>query len=86
MPEIARFFGIVIRMYFRDHEPPHFHAVYGEHEALIAIDTLAVLRGSVPRRALALILEWAVLHRDELRVDWQLASSGHPARPIAPLE
>jgi hypothetical protein len=86
MPEIARFFGIVIRMYFRDHEPPHFHAAYGEHEALIAIETLAVLRGSVPRRALALILEWAVLHRDELRADWQLASSGQPARPIAPLE
>ena len=86
MPEIARFFGIVIRMYFLDHEPPHFHAAYGEHEALIAIETLAVLRGSVHRRALALILEWAVLHRDELRADWQLASSGQPAHPIAPLE
>jgi hypothetical protein len=54
MPEISRFFGIVIRMYLRDHEPAHFHAAYGEHEPLIAIDTLAVLRGWLPRRALAL--------------------------------
>ncbi|HVM82116.1 MAG TPA: DUF4160 domain-containing protein [Stellaceae bacterium] len=50
MPEISRFFGIIIRMFYADHEPAHFHAVYGEHEALIAIETLVVLRGSLPRR------------------------------------
>jgi hypothetical protein len=57
MPEISRFFGIVIRMYFNDHEPAHFHAEYGEYEALIEIETLAVLRGELPRRARALVLD-----------------------------
>ncbi len=54
MPELCRFFGIIIRMYFNDHDPPHFHAVYGEDEVLIEIDTLVVVRGELPRRALAL--------------------------------
>ena len=57
MPEVSRFFGIVIRIFFNDHAPAHFHAVYGEHEALIEIETLAVFRGSLPRRALAMVLE-----------------------------
>ena len=86
MPEVARFFGIVIRIYFRDHNPAHFHAEYGEFEALVEIDTLAVLRGELPRRALALVLEWAALHRDELRVDWQQAQIGIPLDPIDPLD
>ena len=86
MPEVSRFFGIVIRFFFNDHDPPHFHAVYGEYEALIEIETLSVYRGEIPRRALALVLEWAALHRDELRRDWQLARSGRPLEPIAPLE
>ncbi|HLH75286.1 MAG TPA: DUF4160 domain-containing protein [Candidatus Binataceae bacterium] len=55
MPELSRFFGIIIRMFYSDHEPAHFHAIYGEYEALIEIDTLAVFRGSSPRRALALV-------------------------------
>jgi len=86
MPEISRFFGIVIRMYQNDHYPQHFHAVYGEFEALINIGTLAIYRGDLPRRALALVLEWAVLHRDELRQDWELARKGQSLQPIAPLE
>ncbi len=86
MPEISRFFGIVIRMFYSDHEPPHFHASYAEDEALIEIDTLAIYRGDLPRRALALVLEWAALHRDELRRDWQLARAGQPPQAIAPLE
>lgn len=86
MPEISRFFGIVIRMYQNDHYPQHFHAVYGEFEALINIETLAIYRGDLPRRALALVLEWAVLHRDELRQDWELARKGQSLQPIAPLE
>jgi hypothetical protein len=61
-------------------------AVYGEDEVLIEIDTLAVVRGELPRRALALVIEWAVLHRDELRRDWELAHSGRTPAPIAPLE
>jgi len=86
MPEISRFFGIVIRIFYNDHEPAHFHASYGDDEALIVIETLAVLRGSLPRRALALVLEWAALHRDELRRDWDLARSGQPPLPIEPLD
>lgn len=86
MPELSRFFGVVIRMYFGDHEPPHFHAVYGEHEALIEIETLAIYRGGLPRRALGMVLEWAVLRRHELRQDWELAQRGEPLRAIAPLE
>ena len=86
MPEISRFFGIVIRMYFNDHDPPHFHAVYGEHEALIDIDTLSLLRGFLPRRALALVLEWAVFHRDRLRDNWRRAKAGDSLESISPLE
>lgn len=86
MPEISRFFGIVIRMYFADHQPPHFHALYGEDEVLISIDTLAVLRGSLPRRALAMVLEWATLHREELRSDWSLAAAGRAPASIEPLD
>lgn len=86
MPEVSRFFGIVIRLFFNDHEPAHFHATYGEHEALIEIETLAIYRGELPRRALALVHEWATLHRDELRHDWELARSARPLDPIAPLE
>lgn len=86
MPEVSRFFGIVIRMYFNDHQPPHFHAEYGEHEALIEIETLAVLRGDLPRRAMALVLEWAALHRQELNLDWHQARGGLPLASIAPLD
>jgi hypothetical protein len=86
MPEVSRFFGIAVRFYYNDHEPPHFHAAYGEHEALIAIETLAVLRGELPRRALALVLEWAALHRGELQKNWARAREGATPSPIAPLD
>ncbi len=86
MPEVSRFFGIVIRIFFNDHDPPHFHAVYGEYEALIEIESLAIYRGGLPGRALALVQEWAVIHREELRKDWELARSGRSLDPIAPLE
>jgi hypothetical protein len=66
MPTISVFYGIVIQMFWRDHPQPHFHALYGEHEALINILDLRVMRGSLPRRAMALVLEWAAEHRDEL--------------------
>lgn len=63
MPRVSSFFGIIIAMYFNDHAPPHFHAVYQGQEAQISIESLEILRRSLPRRALALVLEWAVLHR-----------------------
>ena len=86
MPELSRFFGIVIRMFYSDHEPAHFHAIYGEQEALIEIETLSVFRGSLPRRALALVLEWVALHRAELREDWQRARNGETLNKIEPLD
>jgi hypothetical protein len=86
MPEISRFFGIVIKMFYTDHLPAHFHAEYGEFEALLEIDSLDVYRGTLPRRALALVLEWATMHRQELRENWRMAQGGESPRPIAPLE
>jgi hypothetical protein len=86
MPRVSEFFGIVIALYYADHEPPHFHARYGEHEALIRIGTLGVMRGQLPRRAVAMVLEWAALHRRELSDDWERARLGLPLVPIAPLD
>jgi len=86
VPEISRFFGIVIRMYYDERHAPHFHAIYGEHAALVAIETLTILAGSLPRRVRALVLEWTVDHRDELLADWHLARAHEPLRPVAPLE
>ena len=86
MPTISTFFGVVIQMFRREHGPPHFHAIYAEHEAVIDIRELRVARGSLPRRALALVVEWAVEHRDELLEDWDLCSQLKPPKPILPLE
>lgn len=85
MPEISRFLGIVIRMHFDDHRPPHFHAQYGEFEIEVAIERLEVLEGRLPARALGLTMEWAAQHQGELLVDWELASTRQPLRRIAPL-
>jgi hypothetical protein len=86
MPTICEFFGILIRMYYDDHNPPHFHAYYGDHEAIIAIDTLEVIEGSLPKRAKALTVEWALEHRGELLEDWRLAERHFPLNKIEPLE
>ena len=86
MPEISRFFGIVIAMYFRDHPPPHFHARYGEHEAKFSIDTGLVTEGSLPRRARTLVQEWHALHIDELRSAWQAIRNRETPTKIDPLE
>ena len=85
MPEISRFYGIVIKIYFSDHSPPHFHAEYGSEEALLNVETLTVIAGNLPSRALSLVREWASLHRDELRVAWDRAKSLQPLGKIAPL-
>ncbi len=73
-------------MYYDDHNPPHFHVFYGEYEAQVSIDTLEVIKGKLPKRALALVLEWAVEHRNELREDWRLAELHEPLDKIEPLE
>jgi hypothetical protein len=86
MPEISRFYGIVIRMYFDEHLPPHFHAEYGEYEALIHISALAVIGGGLPPRALGLVIEWASLHQDELGDLWERARNMEPLGKIAPLK
>ena len=86
MPEISRFFGIIITMYSNDHPPPHFHARYGSQKALIAIDPPGLLVGQLSPKALALVTEWAALHRDELLADWQLARQQQPLNKIPPLE
>lgn len=85
MPELSRFLGIIIAMYYRDHGPPHFHAVYGEFEATVEIETGA-LNGVLPRRAQAHVLEWLDLHRDELFEAWSLARASRPLPRIEPLE
>lgn len=85
MPEISRFFGIVIRMFFADHNPPHFHAFYGDDEALVAIRNLSVFAGRLPPRALGLVIEWATLHQQELLEDWQRAKRQEPIIKIEPL-
>ncbi len=85
MPEISRFYGIVIKMYFGDHLPPHFHAEYGAHEAVLSIETLAVIEGKLPPRAAGLVTEWVLLHQQELREAWKKAKSLQPPGRIAPL-
>jgi hypothetical protein len=85
MPEISRFYGIVIRMFHREHQPAHFHAFYAEHEMLVAIDTLAVIEGSLPPRALGMVMEWASLHQDELKSAWKRAQGLETIEKIAPL-
>ncbi len=85
MPEISRFFGIIIAMYYNDHAPPHFHVRYGGERALIAIETLIVLEGKVSPRALGLVTEWASSHQTELMEDWILARGQAPLKPIEPL-
>jgi len=85
MPTISQFYGIVIQMFWRDHGPAHFHALYAEYEATVDICELRVLRGSLPRRALALVLEWASEHRDELMEDWELCSQLRIPKPLEPL-
>jgi hypothetical protein len=85
VPRISTFYGIVIAMYYLDHAPPHFHAIYGEHEATIVIGDLEVLSGFLPTRALRLVVEWAELHGDELAANWQKAREHVPLDSIEPL-
>jgi hypothetical protein len=86
MPTISSFLGIVIRMYYDDHLPPHFHARYGEYEAAYDIRTLKVIAGELPRRANGHVVEWAQLHQSGLMDNWNLAVAHMPLFAIDPLE
>lgn len=85
MPEISRFYGIIIAMFYNDHNPPHFHVRYGSYKAAIEIRTLRVKEGRLPPRALGLVMEWASQHRADLLANWELARNDRPPRKIAPL-
>lgn len=86
MPEVSRFYGIIIQIYYGDHPPPHFHAFYAEHSAKIAIETLQVIDGSLPKRALELVLDWTTLHQQELLAAFDRAAALQAPGKIAPLE
>lgn len=85
MPEICRFLGIVIKMFYDDHNPPHFHAVYGDYEAIFSIETLQMTKGNMPARVQGLIIEWASLHREELKENWRLVTEEQTFKKIQPL-
>jgi Domain of unknown function (DUF4160) len=86
VPELSRFFGIVISMHYNEHAPPHFHTRYGAQKATVRIRELTVLHGGLSPRVLGLVVEWAALHRDELVANWACAARRVPLVPIAPLE
>jgi hypothetical protein len=86
VPELCRFFGVVISMHYNDHLPPHFHARYGTERATLAVRGYRVLEGRLPPRVLGLIVEWAAQHQDELLADWARAARQLPLVPIDPLE
>lgn len=86
MPKICRFFGIIIAMFYNDHEPPHFHVRYGSQKAIVRIDDLSIIEGRLTPRVRGLVTEWAALHLDELREDWERARRNEPLQRISPLE
>jgi len=88
MPEICRFYGIIISIFYDEHNPPHFHARYGGQKAAMAIDInkLSILEGRLQPRALGLVIEWASLHKKELLEDWELAKNSQPPKKITPIK
>jgi len=86
LPELTRFFGIIISMYYNDHSPPHFHAKYEDAQVSIRIEDGHVIDGSLGARALRLVEEWRILHKVELLNDWTLAQTRQPLVKIEPLE
>ena len=86
MPEISRFLGIIITMYYNDQPPPHFHVRYNQQKAIIDIETLSILEGNISPRILGLVIEWAAIHKTELMQNWELARLQVPLEPITPLE
>ena len=86
MPEVSRFFGIIVLMYYNDHPPPHFHVRYGGQRALVGIESLTLLEGTLSPRVRGLVVEWASMHQEELMEDWERARRQEPLEPIVPLE
>jgi len=86
MPEISRFFGIIVTMNYSEHPPPHFHVRYSGQKAIIAIETLALLQGKLSPRVLGMVIEWATIHQNDLLENWQLARQHAPLRKVEPLE
>lgn len=86
MPEISRFLGIIIAMYYQEHNPPHFHVRYNEYKAAISIKDLALLNGKLPPKVFGLVIEWASQHQEELMEDWLLAEKFETLKQIKPLE
>lgn len=86
VPRLSEFYGIAIYMYFADHNPPHFHAIYAEHEALITINDGSTIRGELPKTAMRLVQQWRRLHLDELLANWALAQQPAALSSIEPLE
>ena len=85
MPEISEFFGIKVTMYYDDHIPPHFHAVYNGQKVIVDILLARIVRGALPPRQLKLVLAWTVIHQEELMINWELAKEYKPLNKIAPL-
>jgi len=86
MPVVSKFYGIMIKMFYEEHNPPHFHVEYAEHNAVVNIAELKITRGKLPRRAANLVLDWAELHQQELLADWELCQNDLAPKPIKPLE
>ncbi|MFH0802705.1 MAG: DUF4160 domain-containing protein [bacterium] len=85
MPEICRFYGIIISLFYDEHNPPHFHARYGGEKVAIEIQSLRILEGRIPGRALGLVIEWALQHQKELIEGWEMAENNRLPKKIAPL-
>jgi hypothetical protein len=85
MPELSRFYGIVIKMYYNDHNPPHFHAEYGSDRMVVDLNTQAIMGGRIAPRATGLVMEWAALHQSELQDAWAHARNMEPLGRIEPL-
>ena len=86
MPRISEFFGIVVSIFYKDHLPAHFHAIYGQYEATVGIDPIQILQGQLPRRVQSLVFEWAAIYQAELRHNWELARAQMPLQRIPPLD
>lgn len=86
MPTVSVFYGIIIKMFWDEHPPPHFHAKYGEFEAQVSIETLEIIKGRLPHGATVLVKEWGLEHRNELMEDWKLCEQLQTPKPITPLE
>ncbi len=86
MPELSRFFGIIIRMYYDDHPPPHFHAFYGDLEMQVGIDPITILNGRLPRRAVSIVVARSAIHKHELLEKWQRLIAEETVVRIDPLD